>query len=135
MLTKKKISALVILLFLISGCSKTPAIIVREGSLEQTITAKAGETFKIQLEGQMSTGYAWKLAEVPSSLILLKESVTNKENIHPDSKEAIVGGFEIQEFTFESNEKAELTLTFKYARHWEKKPKPVKTSTVKVKID
>jgi len=130
MFCKKYTLAAAIFSFLISGCSSTPAIVVKAGSGEQTITAKAGKTFSIQLEAQLSTGYSWKLAEVPASLEIIKENVLTVEK---DADK--VGGIEIQEFIFKSMAKGDLTLTFKYAQHWDKKPKHVKSSIIKVKIE
>ena len=115
---------------MISGCANSPAILVKSGSAGQTITAKVGKTFSISLEAQLSTGYSWKLQELPASLKIIKEDVlTEEKNVD------ITGGFEIQEFVFKSMEKGDLTLTFNYAQHWKKKPEFVKTSTVTVKVE
>lgn len=130
MLNKKIIAAAAILTFLVSGCTNSPAIMVKTGSGEQTVTAKAGKTFSIQLEAQLSTGYSWKMFDAPAALITVKEDVlTQKSNGDK------TGGFEIQEFVLKSMEKGEFTLTFKYAQHWKKKPDYAKTSVVKVRIE
>lgn len=130
MLNKKLIIAYTVLAFLISGCTNSPAIMVKAGSGDQTVTAKAGKTFSIQLEAQLSTGYSWKLFDAPAALITVKEDVLTDKNNGDKT-----GGFEIQEFVFKSMEKGELNLTFKYAQHWKKKPEYAKTSVVKVRIE
>ena len=130
MLFKKYLPAAIFISFLISGCSSSPVIVVKAGSGEQTITAKSGEAFSIILEAQLSTGYSWKLSEVPASLKIVKENVITEEK-----ETDIAGGFENQEFIFKSMEKGELTLTFKYAQHWKKKPQISKTAVVKVRIE
>lgn len=130
MLNKKILAAAAVLAFLISGCTNSPSIMVKTGSGEQTVTAKAGKTFSIQLEAQLSTGYSWKLIDAPASLITVKEDVLTQKS---DGDKA--GGFEIQEFIFKSMDKGERTLTFKYAQHWKKKPEYAKTSAVKVRIE
>lgn len=131
MLNKKILAAAAVLAFLISGCTSSPSIIVKAGSAgDQTVTAKAGKTFSVQLEAQLSTGYSWKLIDSPASLITVKEDVLMQKN---DADKT--GGFEIQEFVFKSMEKGELNLTFKYAQHWKKKPEYEKTSVVKVRIE
>ncbi len=131
MLIKYYIIAASVFMFFISGCTTTPALVVKAGSGDQTVTAKAGKAFSIQLEAQLSTGYSWKLASAPASLKIIKETVLPLKETEKD----ITGGFEIQEFVLMSAEKGELTLTFNYARHWMKVPDNLKTSTVKVKIE
>ncbi len=115
-------------LFLAAGCSTAPEVVVKGGPVSQTITARQGKTFSVQLESQMSTGYSWKLAEIPSSVTLEKESVIT------ESKQ-IAGGIDIQEFIFKAVAKGDLLLTFRYGEHWKEKPRYIKTSEVKVKIE
>jgi len=128
MFSKKYLFIITAIMFLFTGCTNTPDIIVKAGSGEQIIKTKAGKTFSIQLEAQMSTGYSWKLAETPASLTTVKEFVTSE-------KTDKVGGIEIQEFIFKSMDKGEITLTFKYGEHWKKKPEFVKTSIIKVRVE
>lgn len=125
---KQFISITPLVLFLVSGCVSSPAVVVKAGSGEQTITAKTGSTFAVKLESQMSTGYSWKLNDVPSSVKIIKESVLT------ETKD-IAGGIDIQEFVFKAVEKGDLTLTFRYGEHWKEKPRYVKTSTINVKIE
>ncbi len=130
MILKKYIIAVPFLIFLITGCTTSPAIIVKAGDRDQIVTAKAGKTFSIQLEAQLSTGYSWKLAEVPVSLKIIEENVlTDKSDTDK------TGGYETQEFVFRSKEKGEVTLTFRYGRHWKGKPDYAKISVVKVKVE
>jgi inhibitor of cysteine peptidase len=127
---KKYIFLLTVLTLLISGCANSQEIIVKAGSGDQTITAKAGKIFSIAIEAQLSTGYSWKLQELPASIKIVKEAVlTEKKNVN------ITGGYEIQEFVFRSSEKGDFTLTFNYAQHWKKKPEFEKTTTIRVRIE
>ena len=128
MLLKKYICFTAILLLLISGCSNTPVIMVKTGSGDDKITAKAGKAFSVKLEAQLSTGYSWKLVDAPVSLKTIKELVIS------DGK-SITGSIDVQEFVFKSPEKGDFTLTFKYGEHWKKNPQFVNSSTIKVKID
>jgi predicted secreted protein len=130
MLFKKYIFSLTLLTLLISGCANSQEIIVKAGSGDQTITAKAGKIFSIVIEAQLSTGYSWKLQELPASIKIVKEAVlSEKKNVD------ITGGYEIQEFVFKSTEKGDFTLTFNYAQHWKKKPEFEKTTTIKIKVE
>jgi predicted secreted protein len=127
---KKHVLITAVLAFLISGCTNTPAIMVKAGSGEQTVAAKSGKPFAIRLQAQLSTGYSWKLAELPASVTIVKEAIIT------DSKDNDkTGGFEIQEFVLKSMMKGDLTLTFNYAQHWKKKPEFAKTTTVNVSVE
>lgn len=130
MYLKKLIFSLTILALLISGCANSQEIIVKAGSGDQTVTAKAGKNFTIAIEAQLSTGYSWKLMELPASIRIVKEAVlTEKKNVN------ITGGYEIQEFVFKSAEKGDFMLIFNYAQHWKKKPEFEKTTTIKVRVE
>jgi len=130
MLLKKIILAAAVFAFLISGCSKSTAPVVKAGTEEKTITAKAEKSFSVFLEAQLSTGYKWKLMDAPASIILVQEGVVSES-----SAIDIAGGFEIQEFVLKSMEKGEFTVTFKYGEHWKKNNQYAKTYIVKVKIE
>lgn len=125
---KKYTFAAVIFMLFAFGCSNTPAVIVKTGSGEQTITAKAGKPFSVLLESQLSTGYGWKLSDTPAPFSIIKEDVITEGGNK-------AGGIDTQEFVFKSSEKGDFVLTFKYARHWEKKPQYIKTATVKVRVE
>jgi predicted secreted protein len=113
---------------LITGCAEKPVLVVQAVQGEQSVTAKTGVVFTIQLKGRMSTGYSWKAAELPASFQVIKENVTTLEK-------NIAGGEDIQEFTYSPAEKGDFTITFRYAEHWKKRPKYLKTATVKVKVE
>lgn len=130
MIVKKLLIPFILLILLLAGCNTTPGILVKTGDSEQVVSAKTGKQFSVQLEGQLSTGYSWKLMEIPSAFKVIREDVIPQKN-----ERDMTGGFEIQEFILSSAEKGEYTLTFNYAQHWKKKPEFVKTVTVKVKVD
>ena len=122
------IFAVALSFFIITGCAEKPVLVVQAALGEQAVTAKAGKLFSVQIKSQMSTGYSWKLAELPESFQLVKESVlTDGKNI--------AGAEDMQEFIFKAGQKGDFVLTFRYAEHWKKKPKFVKTSTVKIRIE
>ena len=128
MLIKKCLLASAIFMLLISGCTTSPSVVVKAGSADQTVTAKADKLFSIQLDAQLSTGYSWKIADVPVSIQVIKEVVKTEEKDK-------TGGVDIQEFIFKSAQKGEITLTFRYGEHWKEKPQYIKTSVIKVKVE
>ena len=129
MLFKKHILASAVIAVLISGCTGSPAIVVKAGSGEQTLTAKAGKNFTINLEAQLSTGYSWKVMEMPESLTLVKENV-----IADEKTVQITGGYEIQEFIFKASKTGGVVI-FKYGEHWKKKPDYVNTSKITIEVE
>lgn len=117
------------LVFIITGCTEKPVLIVQSGQGDQSVTVKAGTAFTIQLKGRMSTGYSWKLVEIPAQFEIIKENVKTQEK-------DLAGGEDIQEFILKaSGTKGDFNLTFRYAEHWKKRPKYVKTTTVKVRVE
>lgn len=128
MLFKKFPACLALFMFFVSACSTSTSLVVKAVPGEQSVTAKSGIAFSVQLQSQMSTGFSWELAEVPASLLIVKENVLTEEKDK-------AGGIDIQEFIFKSEKKGDLNLIFRYGEHWKNKPKYIKTSTVKVKIE
>ena len=124
----KLLLAVALSVFMFAQCAEKPVLLVQADSGEQAVTAKSGKLFTVQLRGQLSTGYSWKLTEIPASFQLIKENVKTEEKDK-------AGGVDIQEFIFKSVEKGDFILTFRYAEHWKKKPKYVKTSTVKIRVE
>lgn len=120
--------AALLILIPLTGCFTTPGVIVKAAPGEQSITAKKGEPFTVQIDSQLSTGHSWKLVSLPVPFRIIRED----EKTDGTGR---AGGIDIQEFVFTSNESGEFTLTFIYATHWRAKSKAVKTSTVKVKVE
>lgn len=128
MLIRKNPFIAFIFAFIISGCSSSPEVLVKTDSRGETISAGVDKEFIINLEGQLSTGCAWKVSNIPASFKIIKENVKTEENDK-------AGGIDIQQFIYKSAEKGDFTLVFNYARHWEKKPKIIKTTTITIKIE
>lgn len=128
MIIKIKYYISFILAFIIAGCSGSPELLVKTDSNQGTISAAVNKEFIISIEGQLSTGYAWKLSEIPAHLILIRENTRTEEKDK-------AGGIDIQQFVLKSSEKGNFNLVFNYAKHWEKKPKYIKTTKINVKIE
>lgn len=128
-----KLNNLLICLFSLvifsTGCAGNSVTVTVQGSGDSIVKARPGKTVSIQLRSQLSTGYSWKAMEIPESLTLVKENV-----IPEDKSVEIAGGYEMQEFVFETS-KTGGVIVFKYAQHWRKKPDYVKTANIKVEIE
>jgi predicted secreted protein len=66
---------LISILSITSGCASKPVTLMVKDSGDSVVKAKPGKTVAIQLKSQLSTGYSWKVMEMPDTLTLLKENV------------------------------------------------------------
>lgn len=129
MRTKKILVALISSLAIAAGCASKPVTVMVKDSGESIVKAKAGKTVAIQLKSQLSTGYSWKVMEMPEALILVKE------NVITDAKTLdITGGYEIQEFIFKASKTGGLVI-LKYGEHWKKKPQYINTASITIVVE
>ena len=129
MRTKKILVALISSLAIAAGCASKPVTVMVKDSGESIVKAKAGKTVAIQLKSQLSTGYSWKVMEMPEALTLVKE------NVITDAKTLdITGGYEIQEFIFKASKTGGFVI-LKYGEHWKKKPKYINTASITIVVE
>lgn len=98
-------------------------------SAAQAIQATAGKPFKISLEENSSTGYAWSYKSSSNAVKLIgekSESTTTQTNID--------GAPEQKAWTFRADKPGTYTLTFVYAQPWATSDNPVQTLTYTVKV-
>jgi predicted secreted protein len=93
------------------------------------IESKVGDTFTIPLEANHTTGYSWRLEQPPDPAIL-KQLGEKYDEDNPGS----VGAGGVETWTFQVMAKGATTLVFEYARPFEKKVPPAKTSKFKITI-
>ena len=94
---------------------------------EEEITARAGETFVIELEGNPTTGYQWELAEGDEHFRLVE-----KNYAQPGSG---IGSATRERFVIEATKTGSTTLTFKHKRPWETEVLDTKTFRLQNKSD
>jgi len=109
----------------IYSCASSPSISISEG--ESVIKTKAGKTFSVKLDSQLSTGYSWKITEIPQDMAVIKEIIRTEESEK-------TGGFDIQEFVFKSNKSGGI-IVFKYGEHWKQNPSYIKTARILVQAE
>ena len=78
---------------------------------DNEIVAQVGETFRVELEGNPTTGYEWGLAQDNARFRLVK-----KDYAHPG---AAIGASTKERFQIEALKPGSTTLTFEYKRSWE----------------
>ena len=107
------------------ACSNPPESHVDETevSVDETMTQpvklRTGNTLKVNLDVNMSSGSSWSLTSTtPTNLELLNSGVVQaqKQNSPPSQ----VGQREVQFFRFKVVSKGDVRLEFKKARPWEK---------------
>src|SRR5262245_46359752 len=79
----------------------------------QTIHRKVGEKKIIRLGGNATTGYRWRCACKPSSLV----SVKNTYEMDP-SRIGMVGAGGTEVFTITAKKKGTVNCTFEYGQPW-----------------
>ncbi len=112
---------------IVTGCMSTPVTVMVKDSGDETVKTKSGKNFSIRLKSQLSTGFSWKIAEMPETVTLVKENVIAEPT-------DITGGYELQEFIFRTSKTGGVVI-FKYGEHWKKKPEYVNTSKITIQIE
>lgn len=107
-----------------------------EVSVDETMTRpvklRAGDTLKVSLDVQMSSGSSWHLVSSPSAnLELLSSEVAQHPN--QGNPTGMVGLREVQVFRFKAVSKGDVSLEFRKARPWEKQ-KPEKTFSIQLAV-
>ena len=97
-------------------------------SQENIISAKTGETFVIELDSNITTGYSWQLAK-PLKKEFIRLVSSEYINLHPNVTGA--GGKEIWRFI--TLKKGSTKISFQYSRPWEKQ-RPAKQISYKIKV-
>lgn len=121
--------AIISSLAIVTGCASKPVTLMVRDSGDAVVKAKSGKTVSIQLKSQLSTGYSWKVMEMPDTLILVKENVITDEKTVMQT-----GGYEIQEFIFRTSKTGGVVI-FRYGEHWKKKPDYVNTSKITIQVE
>lgn len=98
-------------------------------SKENKFKVKVGDTFKIELESNATTGYQWQLAKSLNEKIV---KLVSSKYILPSSNLVGAGGTEV--WTFKGIKEGKTKISLKYVRPWEKaKPVYLKIYAIEVK--
>ncbi|SDF55367.1 inhibitor of cysteine peptidase [Fontibacillus panacisegetis] len=90
----------------------------------------AGESFKITLEENTSTGYSWSYKSDSDAIQLIAENSEAPSQTDPP----MMGAPSQKTWTFKADKKGTYTLKFSYARPWEKDVPAVETVTCTIKV-
>lgn len=98
-------------------------------SKENRFVVKTGETFRIELDSNATTGYQWQIAQKFNTKII---KLVSSNYITPNTNLMGAGGKEI--WIFEGVNNGETKIFLKYVRPWERvKPLYLKIYSVEVK--
>lgn len=95
----------------------------------QPVEVAAGETFRIVLDSNRTTGYGWQLAELPDEAVVKK--VHNRYRA-PRVQRPGAGGQEVWRFQAVKPGTAEVRMV--YVRSWEKGVEPARTAVFRVNV-
>lgn len=105
-------------------------VIVDSGS---ATTVAPGETFFITLESNPSTGYGWT-AKVADSAIVTYQGAVMQPDRRATGGAARAGAPEHQLFVFHADRSGTTTLSFAYARAWERDTPPARTAAFTITV-
>ena len=118
------------LLFWLASCTGSKALQVTEAKNGGGIILKVGDTLQISLAGNITTGFAWEIAE--NNAVILEPQ---GEVDYQQEKTNLVGSGGTFIFTFKAISRGETTLKLIYHRSFEKDIPPAKEFILRVKVE
>jgi len=97
----------------------------------ETITKKAGETFTIPLESNITTGYSWALDGKEDSAVVRK---LGHDYVSDPHLPGMVGYGGTEHWEFRAGKKGSTILHFVYRCAWEKDVEPARERSFKVVV-
>ena len=121
------ISVALLLGLALTACSKVTQ--ADEDSNGQTVTLKSGETLRLKLRGNPTTGYTWHLGDFDSSVL----EQSGDPAYQADT--LLTGSGGTYTYEFKAAGSGTVTLDFSYSRSWEEGTPPYKTFTLTVVVE
>ncbi|HRI27611.1 MAG TPA: protease inhibitor I42 family protein [Chitinophagales bacterium] len=98
----------------------------------QLASVKLGDTLWVHLEANITTGYAWAIANIDTSLLQL---VSDEYVPTPTGEQQMVGSGGMQQYTFLAQATGSAMLQMVYKRPWEPATtQPVRSFEIKVEV-
>ncbi|MDI6695015.1 MAG: protease inhibitor I42 family protein [Anaerolineales bacterium] len=124
----KKIFITLLLSLLLAGCVSGGAITLTAQDAGKSVEVKAGETFKVTLDGNPTTGYAWEVAADSSAPV----TQVGEWEFKADS-DAVGAGGKLT-LTFQAGQGGQGALKLVYHRPFEAQTPPAETFEVQIVI-
>ncbi len=115
-----------------SGSSgKKPAVVVvTKADADKTVTVSPGQTLKVVLDGNPSTGFTWTVASAPEFL-----KSEGEPEFASEAASGVVGAGGKQTLTFSVTATGKGPLSLTYLRPWETGTPPAETFKVEVESE
>lgn len=95
-----------------------------------TATVEKGETFRIELDANATTGYLWDVQlKAGAASLVSREYKTQKT-----PGEFVCGAAGIEEYVFKAEKSGTIELEAHYARPWEKGAKPADSRSFRIDV-
>ncbi len=103
-------------------------------SLDQngsTIDVKNGDTIKLSLKGNITTGFSWEIASIDQDYLVQEGDMEYSDMPNPKNLTGTPGIFN---YSFKAVKQGETSLKIIYHQPWEKDVEPYDTFTLNIKI-
>ena len=124
-----KLIILTIVFSVFLGACSAPCLTLTEKDNGSTVSLRGGQSLKINLTSNLSTGYSWNIVSTDSALL---KQIGEKEYKQESNRKG-GGGHTI--FQFRGAGKGKLSLKLAYYQGWEKNPSYEKTFTVTILVE
>lgn len=95
--------------------------VLKEAANGKTVTLKVGESAKIELAGNITTGYKWNVISIDENVVKIA-----KNKYEDSASERPIGAGGVRKITLTALKKGKTELVLAYKRSWEKNVKPLK---------
>ena len=95
-----------------------------------TATVRKGETFRVELEANPTTGYLWDMRLKAGKATLVSQEYTS--GAPPGS--LVIGSGGVETFVFRAEETGQIQLEAEYSRPWEKNAKSAVTQRFDITV-
>ena len=142
---KQRVIAAAVLVFFVigtsvaaAGCGGTAkadggAIKITDADNGKTVAVKTGDTVQVILEGNPTTGYQWTATLTDKDKAIAQQQ-GDAAYVQQSTDSSVVGAGGTYTFTFKAVAAGQATLTFAYARSFDKGVAPAKTFTVTLTV-
>jgi len=116
------------------GCSMIPSKIagrsleLDENDAGKEIQVAVGDQITINLEGNLTTGYAWSIVQIDEGML------EQQGEVQYERESDLIGAGEITTFTFKALDAGQTQLELEYKRPFEKDKAPLRTFLIKIVV-
>ena len=105
-----------------AAVAKGPVRTLTEAANGRQVALARGETLRLRLEANATTGYSWEIAELPR--ILRRTGSGYEAPAQPRGRPPIAGAGGTQNFTFAARTAGRGTLRLVYRQPWDRQARP-----------